>query len=174
MSNVEKLVGNLVKSRKYFFHFTNHRKIPLIRETGLVSMRNQRQRKRTAIAPGGNDWSLDADKRCCMDAFVYLCFFSEHPMEWSAKQEGRIEKSVFLKNSPLVLNIAGTLIVDTVSNRADAQPKPAEEMISQLDLEVIYTRPDWKDPAVQERLKIAKKYEILVPDLIPLELISGL
>lgn len=174
MSNIEKLVKFLVKSNNHFFHFTDHRNIPLIRETGLFSMRNQRECQRTAIAPGGNDWSFDADKRRGMDAYVHLCLFSEHPMEWLAKQEGRIEKSVFLKISPLVLNIAGTLIVDTVSNRADAQPKPAEEMISQLDLKVIYERTDWNDPAVQERLKVAKKYEILVPDLVPLEFISGL
>lgn len=174
MADVEKLVEVLLKTRNTFYHFTDKRNLPLIRDEGLFSMRRQRERQRMAIAPGGNDWSLDADRRSGMDAYVHLCFFSEHPMEWIARQQGRIEDSVFLRISPEVLKIPGTLIVDTVSNRADAIPKPAEEIIGKLDLKVIYTRTDWKDPAIQERLKTARKYEILIPNHIPLNLITGL
>lgn len=174
MSDVDTLIQILLKSRNTFYHFTDKRNIPLIRDTGLLSMRHQREAQRVAIAPGGNDWSLEADRRSGMDAYVHLCFFSEHPMEWIARQQGRIEESVFLKISPEILRTPGTLIVDTVSNRADAAPKPAEEMIRKLDLKVIYTRTDWKDPEVQERLKVARKYEILVPNSIPLEFISGI
>lgn len=137
-------------------------------------MREQQQQQRVAIATGGNDWSLEADRRSGMDAYVHLCFFNDHPMEWLARQQGRIESSVFLKIAPEVLKTPGTLIVDTVSNRADADPKPADEMILKLDLKVIYTRTDWKDPAVQERLRTAKKYEILVPNNVPLKYITGL
>ena len=174
MANVEKLIEILTRSKSSFFHFTDKRNLPLIRQTGLLSMRRQRQQERVAIAPGGNDWSLDADRRSGMDAYVHLCFFSDHPMEWIARQQGRIEESVFLKISPEALSTPGTLIVDTVSNRADAVPKPGEYMIGKLDLKVIYTRTDWKDPTVQERLKTAKKYEILIPDQIPLNYITGL
>lgn len=174
MSNVEKLVEILSKSRNYFYHFTDTRNLPLIRESGLLSMRFQREQQRVAIAPGGNDWSQDADRRSGMDGYVHLCFFNDHPMEWIARQQGRIEQSVFLKISPQVLRSPGTMIVDTVSNRADADPKPAESMISKLDLKVIYTRTDWKDPVVQERLRTAKKYEILIPNQIAKDLIVGL
>jgi hypothetical protein len=173
MSNVEKLIEILTRSRNHFYHFTDTRNLPLIKSTGLLSARSQRNRQRVAIAPGGNDWSFDADRRSGMDAYVHLCFFSDHPMEWIARQQGRIEKSLFLQVSPEVLRIPNTLIVDAVSNRADAMPRPAEEMISKLDLKVIYTRTDWKDPAVQERLKVAKKYEILIPDHVPLNLIKN-
>ena len=168
MSSVEKLIAILAKSRNHFYHFTDSRNLPLIRIAGLTSMRLQRDQQRVAIAPGGNDWSLDADRRSGMDGYVHLCFFNDHPMEWIARQQGRIENSIFLKISPEVLRTPGALIVDTVSNRADAEPKPAEEMITKLDLKVIYTRTDWKDPEVQERLRTAKKYEILIPSSIPL------
>lgn len=174
MSNIDRLVEILNKTKNSFYHFTDTRNLPLVRTSGLVSMRDQRQQQRVAIAPGGNDWSLEADRRSGMDAYVHLCFFNDHPMEWLARQQGRIETSVFLKIAPEVLKIPGTLIVDTVSNRADANPRQAEEMISKLDLKVIYTRTDWKDPAVQERLRTAKKYEILVPGNVPLKHIAGL
>jgi hypothetical protein len=174
MSNVDKLVEILTKSKNCFYHFTDTRNLPLVRATGLLSMRDQQQQQRVAIATGGNDWSLEADRRNGMDAYVHLCFFNDHPMEWLARQQGRIESSVFLKIAPEVLRTPGTLIVDTVSNRADADPKPADEMILKLDLKVIYTRTDWKDPAVQERLRTAKKYEILVPSNVPLKYITGL
>lgn len=174
MSNVEKLIEILAKSRAGFYHFTDTRNLPSIRTDGLLSMRIQRERNRTAVAPGGNEWSFDADRRSGMDGYVHLCFFSDHPMEWIAKREGRIADSLFLKIAPEALRIPGTLIVDMVANHADAKPRPAEEMITNLDLKVIYTRTDWKDPAVQERLKIAKKYEILIPDHVPAELIANM
>lgn len=174
MSDIEKLVEILLKKGRDFFHFTDTRNVASIRESGLLSTRLQQETRRAAVAPGGNDWSLDADRRSGMDAYVHLCFFSDHPMEYLAKKDGRIEKSVFLRISPEVLRTPGTLIVDAVSNRADAKPRPAEEMIGKLDLEVIYTRTNWKDPAVQERLKTAKKCEILVPDRIPVEFIRNL
>jgi tRNA U38,U39,U40 pseudouridine synthase TruA len=47
----------------------------------------------------------------------------------------------------------------------------AREMI---DFEVLYSRTDWKDHHVQQRLQAAEKYEILVPRAIPLDLIRNL
>ena len=173
MSNAEKLVEILTKRRNSFFHFTDTRNLKSIRENGLLSMRTIRERN-FVIAPGGNDWSLDADSRSGMDGFVHLCFFDEHPMEYLATKDGRIQESRFLKILPDVLLTEGTLITDMVANRADALPKPVEEMIEKLDLEVIYTRTDWKDPKIQARLKAARRCEILVPRLIPTKFIEGL
>jgi hypothetical protein len=109
-----------------------------------------------------------------MDGYVHLCFFSEHPMEWLARQDGRIVSSRFLRISPDVLNIPGVLITDGVANKATVQPRPAEEMIAKLDLKVIYTRTDWKDPVIQERLKAARLCEILVPRGVAVSLIRNI
>jgi hypothetical protein len=43
-----------------------------------------------------------------------------------------------------------------------------------IDFEVLYTRTNWSDPQVKQRLQAAEKYEILVPRSIPLELIRNL
>jgi hypothetical protein len=43
-----------------------------------------------------------------------------------------------------------------------------------IDYEVLYSRTNWSDPQVQQRLQAAEKYEILVPRAIPLDLIRNL
>jgi hypothetical protein len=49
-----------------------------------------------------------------------------------------------------------------------------DEARGMVDYEVLYTRTNWSDPQVQQRLQAAEKYEILVPRAIPLELIRNL
>ena len=43
-----------------------------------------------------------------------------------------------------------------------------------IDFDVLYSYTNWSDPAVQQRLQAAEKYEILVPRAIPLDLIRNL
>lgn len=173
MSNILKLADILSSKGHYFYHFTDIRNLPSIRDNGLLAMSEVRRRT-LIVAPGGNEWSFDADRRSGMDAYVHLCFFRDHPMEYLATKEGRIGESRFLKINPEVLKTPGVLISDRVSNRSNAWPRPAEEMIERLDLEVIYTRTDWKDPKIQERLKAARLCEILVPKQIGVEQIRNL
>lgn len=62
-------------------------------------------------------------------------------------------------------------MTDGVSNKSSVTPLPAADLIPKLDLEVIYSRTDWNDPAINERLKAAERCEILVPDCVPLKYI---
>jgi hypothetical protein len=172
MSNVAKIAKILSEKGVSFYHFTDTRNLPTIRQHGLLSMRTLRERN-LIVAPGGNDWSLDADKRSGMDDYVHLCFFKEHPMEYVAKNDGRIQNTRFLKIMPSVIEVSVAMITDRVANRADAWPRPAEEMVAKLDLEIIYTRTDWKDPKIQVRLRNARLCEILVPKTVPLNLIRN-
>jgi hypothetical protein len=172
MSNVSKIAKILLEKGLSFYHFTDTRNMPTIRAHGLLSMRTIRERN-LIVAPGGNDWSLDADKRSGMDDFVHLCFFKEHPMEYLAMKDGRIQNSRFLRILPSVLETPGSMITDKVANRADTWPRPAEEMVEKLDLEVIYQRTDWKDPKIQVRLRTARLCEILIPKAVPLNLIRS-
>lgn len=172
MGNAAKLHEILAAKNRVFYHFTDTRNLPSIRQHGLLSMHQLRER-RIIVAPGGNDWSLDADKRTGMDRFVHLCFFEDHPMEYVAKKEGRIEKTRFLRVDPRVITMEGVLISTEVSNKAGVLPRPADEMVNELDLEVIYTRTDWKDPKVQARLRAAQKCELLVPEHIAVKLLRN-
>ncbi len=153
------------------YHFTDERNIPLIRQNdGLLSLAELRRRGIEPPAPGGNDWSHEADARVGVDEYVHLCLFNEHPMEFRAREDGRIRNTRFIQIQPAVLHCEGIRFTQDVSNKAGVRLLTLEEAVQALDFSVIYDRTDWRDPQVQERRKLAKKYELLVPSHIPLTL----
>ena len=170
---VDELVSWLAKNNISFFHFTDTRNLPSIRESGLLSMREMRRLHILPAVTGGNQWSLEADVGCGMDAYVHLCFRKNHPMEFLAKKDGRIQQTTFLKIDPAVL-LLDALVCDGVSNKAGVVPGPPVEKFHELDWEVLYQRTDWTDPLVKERLKVVSKYEVIVPTRVPKELIKNL
>jgi len=95
-------------------------------------------------------------------------------MEYLAKKDGRIVNSKFLKIIPSILRVGGVMVSKDVSNKADAVFRKVDDIVEEMDLEVMYTRMDWKDSSVKERLKAAKKCEILIPDVVPVEYISNI
>ena len=109
-----------------------------------------------------------------MDQYVHLCFRGVHPMEFVARQDGRIEDSIFLGVHPEVLRWEGVKFTPDVANKSGVSVHTIEEARAMIDYEVLYTRTDWRDSAIKERLDRAEKCEILVPQPIPLELIRNL
>src|SRR6202050_5944028 len=87
-----------------FYHFTDRRNLPMIKEHGgLYSLAMLSKMKIEVPAPGGNEWSHAADGRIGLDRYVHLCFRNTHPMEYVARQDGRIADSVYLRIHPDVL-----------------------------------------------------------------------
>jgi hypothetical protein len=162
------------KQHSCLYHFTDRRNLAGIRQHGLLSMQRVKLLEAPLVAPGGNDWSIDADAHCGMDKYVHLCFCDNHPMEYLARSEGRLESTVFLRINPEILNVAGVLLTNAVSNKSGVVPATPEKMLGSLDLGVIYQRMDWRLPDVMERLKAARLYEILVPNCVPPEMILNL
>ncbi len=165
----------LMKRIPVLYHFTDRRNLALIRELGgLYPLRVLRQRNVDVPAPGGNEWSHDADLMKGLDQYVHLCFKPHHPMEFVARAESRIADSIFLNVHPDVLQWDGVLFTPDVSNKRGVPAYPVSEAAEMIDFEVLYTRTDWSDPAIQQRLQQAEKCEVLVPHLIPLNLIRNL
>ena len=157
------------------YHFTDRRNLVSIRECGgLFPIAVLKEHGIAVPAPGGNDWSQDADQMKGMDGYVHLCFRDNHPMEYLARQDGRIQESIFLQIDPRVLLWDGVLFAPGVSNKADATFHTIEEAKAMIDFTVLYTRTDWNDPAIKVRLQQAEKCEILVPLGIPTDLIGNL
>lgn len=159
-----------------FYHFTDEANLPSIKEHGLLSLEQLEKRGIAPPKPGGNQWSHDADKRTGLDLYVHLCLFNEHPMEYRAKTEGRIEKSKFLEIDKMVLGIDGACFTAAVANKAGVQTLTIAEANLEMDFEVVcnYRTMDWKNPEVMDRIKAAKKYELLIPNEVPLCFIRGL
>ncbi|GHC64179.1 DarT ssDNA thymidine ADP-ribosyltransferase family protein [Limoniibacter endophyticus] len=155
------------------YHFTDKKNLPLIRELGGLLPRAELEKRDIKIpAPGGNEWSISADGWKNMDKYVHLCFRKNHPMEYVAKQDSRISQSVFLEIKRDVLSIPGVLFTNDVANKNGVEAVSIDQANSMVDFEVLYTKTDWSDPAIKARLAQAEKYEVLVPAIIPLNLIG--
>lgn len=158
-----------------FYHFTDDRNLPSIREVGaLLSLKELRERGLVPAAPGGNDWSHDADTMFGLDEYVCLCLMDWHPMEYSAKQQKRLAETTFLRIKSSVLISDDVRFSPGVSNRSDVPILTFDQALEAMDFSAVYDRLDWKDPEVKARRIAASKYEILVPNAIPTSLIEGL
>lgn len=156
------------------YHFTDRRNLASIRERGgLYPLATLRRNGWAAPAPGGNQLSRELDQSKGMDAFVHLCFRPSHPMEHVARQEGRIDDSIFLQIHPVVLQWEGVRFAPEVANKSGVSTLSVQEAMKVIDFEVLYTWTDWHDPQIKQRLQRAEKAEILVPDRIPLGLIRN-
>ena len=161
--------GHIYKS---LFHFTDRANVPSIAKHGILS-KEQAAGSGVAIAvPGGNEWSNDADVHKGLEDYVNLCFTRSHPMCHVAHMDGRIPDPQYLPISADVLRIEGVRITLGVANKAETELLKVEDGLEQLDKEVLYTRTDWDDLDIQERLQRAEKCEILIPKLVPLALIK--
>ena len=151
-----------------FYHFTDTRNLPLIQEHGILSRKRMERAKIDIPAPGGNNWSMEADARAGMDEYVHLCFKTDNAMEYVARRDGRIKEVIYLQIRPDVIKLPGAQITTDVANKAGVVPGPVLEMLSTLDHQVLYRRTDWHDETIKERLKAADKCEILIPNHVPL------
>ncbi len=175
MSNIDDMIKLVAESRfKGFFHFTDARNLESIEKYGLLSAEQLARRAIKPEAPGGNNWSMEADQLAGMHRYVHLCFWDEHPMEWRAREDKRIDKTKFLRINPEVLRIEGVMVTSDVSNKSGVAPMPLDTGFAPLDLQVIYTQMDWTDDSVKERMQTSRKYELLIPDEVPLAMIENL
>lgn len=158
-----------------FYHFTDRKNAASIREYGgLYSLAILRAKGVEIPAPGGNEWSHAADEMKGLDQYVHLCFRPNHPMEYVARQDGRISDSVYLQVHPDVLQINGVMFSADVSNKSGVEVVSLEGALAVIDFEVLYTRTDWNNSEIQKRLKQVEKYEILVPDHVSMKYIRNL
>lgn len=164
------------RARSPLYHFTDKRNADSIRANGgLLSLSELNRLKVTPPYPGGNDWSHTQDIRVGLDKYVHLCLSNSHPMEYRAREDGRIGDAVFLQICPTVLDSEGVKYAPQVANKAGAKLIPIAKGIEMIDYEALYgDNVDWNHPDIKERRKVAKKCEILIPRTVPLASISNL
>jgi hypothetical protein len=159
----------------FLYHFTDRRNLQLIREMGGLYPLAELETQGIEIpVPGSSEGSRLVDRRRNLHRYVHLCFKSNHPMEFVARQEGRIGDSIFLQVHASVIHWEGVLFVPGMANTNNITRHTMEEARVMIDYEVLYNRTDWRDPQIRQRLQAAEKYEILVPRAIPLDLIRNL
>jgi hypothetical protein len=167
-----------ILDRLKLYHFTDARNVPSIREHGGVySLQQCEERGIEIVAPGGDANSQRSDRSNGMDRYVHLCLRHEHPMEYRAKSDGRIETSIFVPVSGQVLELPGVRFVPGMSNKVGIETYTLKDAIrdGQLeaaDLDALYKWTDWSTGDNYNRRVRAEKFEIIVPDFVPLDLIE--
>jgi ssDNA thymidine ADP-ribosyltransferase, DarT len=157
------------------FHFTDRRNLQLILDMGGLYPLSELESRGVRIpAPGSSESGRDVDRRRKLHEYVHLCFKSNHPMEFVARQEGRIGDTIFLQVHASVIQWEGVKFTAGMANTNQIQFYTIDQARTLIDFEVLYTRTNWSDPNVQHRLQQAEKYEIRVPRAIPLALIRNL
>lgn len=158
-----------------FFHFTDERNLPSIRNSdGLWSMQALQDRGVTVPAPGGDANSQLSDSRNGMDQYVHLCLFNQNPMEYRARQDGRIGNSRFLEIDRDILKLDGVRFTSAMANQSGVTPLTLEEAATQLDFAAAYERMDFGIQEQMQRVLAARKYELLIPNHVPIRYIRGL
>lgn len=156
------------------WHFTDAENLPSIQQNGGILSLAELERRGIAVPkPGGNQWSHDADKYKGVHQYVHMSFLDQHPMQYAAKQDGRITSPLWIKIDPSILLDDGVRFSCDVSNKAGVELLTADQAVEQIDFEVLFTRTDWKDSAIMERLKTARKSEILIPTIVPISKLLG-
>jgi hypothetical protein len=159
------------------YHFTDISNLPLIKEHGLLSIRELRKRGIRPPRPASDSDSRKKDTELGLDRYVRLCLKNDHQMKHVAMKEGRIVCVKFLMISMRVLQADGILGCQCVAYKDNGKfILPLEDALDKLDLEVLFDipSPELEDEETKNRFYAAKKSEILVPDHIPTSLILNL
>lgn len=173
---IEQLIAHIAASsqHKHLYHFTDEANFPSIAEHGLLSKERLRaQGLWPPRAAGGNELSWHLDLQRGIDPYVSLCMTQNHGMKFVAHQAGRLPNPRYLVIKPEVLLIPGVRVAFGIANANGVQNLPLEEAVDCLDLEVLYSRTNWGDPAINARLRAAEKFEVLIPNAVPRDLIIG-
>lgn len=173
---IDQLIAHITASsqHKHLYHFTDESNFPSIDQLGLLSKEQLRaQGLWPPMAAGGNELSWQLDLHRGIDPYVSLCMTQNHSMKFVAQQAGRLPNPRYIVIKPEVLLIPGVKVALGVANANDAEILPLDEAVDRLDLEVLYSRTNWADPAINARLRAAEKFEVLVPNAVPRDLILG-
>ena len=162
---------NASPQHRYLYHFTDESNFPTIAQKGLLSKARICAEGWWPAATGGNELSHQLDQYRGISNYVSLCFTRNHPMKYLANQDGRLPSPRYLGISTEVLRLPGVRVAFGVANANDTLIVDLPEAIAHIDLEVVYSRTDWRDPLVHARLKDAEKMELLVPDIVPIQMI---
>ena len=172
---VDELVTKISRStqHRYLYHFTDKSNFSSIAAKGLLSKAKMREEGWWPDATGGNQLSWDLDALRGIDGYVNLCMTTNPLMKYLAQKDGRLPEPRYLAIKPAVLKMEGMRIAFGVANANEVEILPVADALEQLDVEVLYTRTDWTNAAIQQRLTAAEKLEVLVPDVVPRKLIAG-
>ena len=163
------------KGHYFIYHFTDTDNIESIKANkGILSFYELKKLNLKNVKFGGNDWSHEADELSHVDDYVHLCFLNNHPMEYRAREDGRIKNTKWLQINIDILLTEGIMYTSDVSNKSGVKLLTKDVAVERLDHEAICSFLDFSIAGNHERKCNAEKYEILVPKIVPLSYIRNI
>jgi len=154
------------------YHFTDVSNLLSIQAMGGLFATSLLKQLGTGFRPGGDDLSLGLDEYRGMHKYVHLCLLPNHPMEYTALKDGRINKTAWIQVNRAVLDFDGVMYCPVVSNANGAKLFPIAEAATMIDYQALYRYLDWSTAEGQQRRRDAELCEILVPDYIPINFLE--
>jgi hypothetical protein len=130
------LAETLAKSPQHlkFYHFTDRKNLPLVRQHGLLSTSELRSRDLFGnVKTGGDAVSLQSDTAKGTDGYVCLCFTRSHPMAHVAMHDERELDPVYLEIDPKVIKLPKVMITNAPSNQNGVVRVAAATALDDLD-----------------------------------------
>jgi len=153
------------------WHFTDRLNLESIEEHGLLSRKTLNDKGIKIPVPGGNDLSQKLDDLEGLDAYVHLCFLDNHPMQFLAVRDKRIQNPIWLKVDASVMLAPEVKFTSEVSNKPGVRLLNHSEAVSEIDFEILLPPfVDWRGkPEIHERRNAAEKSEILIPVIVQID-----
>lgn len=123
---------------KYLYHFTDKSNLPSIKSnSGLFSWKFCENNDIKINRPGGNNLSRQLDTRDNLQNFVRLSFNKNHPMLFSAMNDGRILEPIILEIDIEVIFFKDTLFSNMNATKNDAHIGKDFISLKEINLEVL-------------------------------------
>ena len=157
------------------YHFTEKSNLKSIQDYGgIYSLAKLKEKEISEVSYISNEWSQNADNYKDLDTYVHLCLIQgEHPMAYIAAVEKQ-KDIIWLEIAAEILKLPGVLYTNDVSNKAGVQTYNSTLAKSKLDINAIYDFLDFEDGNNKARKLASYKYEILIPDCVPLYYIRNI
>ena len=154
------------------YHFTDRDNLEsIIKNGGLYSWADCRDKGISIAKPGGSQQSRSLDTRDGLQHFVRLSFTKQHPMMYVAMKEERISNPIILEIDPVVVSWEDTMFADRNATKNGANVGDSLRDFKRIHFQSVKARKHFDLP---EEEQMYYQAEVLVKNFIPLKCITNI
>ena len=154
------------------YHFTDRENLEsIIKNGGLYSWADCRDKGIVIAKPGGSQQSRSLDTRDGLQHYVRLCFTKQHPMMYVAMSDGRITNPIILEIDPIVVSWENTKYADRNATKNGAKVGGSLDDFKRIHFQSVKANKHFDLPEEEQMFYQA---EILVKNFIPLSCITNI
>ena len=154
------------------YHFTDRDNLEsIIKNGGLYSWADCRDKGISIAKPGGSQQSRSLDTRDGLQYYVRLSFTKQHPMMYVAMKEERISNPIILEIDPVVVTLEDTMFADRNATKNGANVGDSLRDFLRIHFQSVKARKHFDLP---EEEQMYYQAEVLVKNFIPIKCITNI